>query len=93
MVFEDFKKQTEVLEIVINSVWLIDIILTFFRPEPKEKAPTLKSCAKRYILRGTFFLDIVTVIPPLATQEKYPEVNALKYLRLWHVKEIVTPLR
>lgn len=57
------------------------------------KHPTLLSVAKRYIVDGSFILDILATVPPMLTQEKYTSVNFLKYLRLYHFKDLMEPIR
>ena len=58
--------QNETLELIIDSIWLINMVITFctgtLRDGQLEKE--FKLIAKRY-LKGIFALDLLSLLPPI----------------------------
>lgn len=94
--FKDLKKQTNNYEWFVDSVWLLEIFLSFLKGHIVH-AKTFNQSAKRYMFNGplnigAFWFDAASTIPPMIFKEESLKINALKFLRLYHIKEMFYPV-
>ena len=70
----------------VNDVsWCIEIVLSFFVANPKQRTFSTIACS---YLKGYFIIDVLATIPPMITLQQYKSVNCLKFLRLLHIGEM-----
>jgi len=74
-------RSVQTLEVVIDSVLLVDIMLNFVTDNFSEPGQdiTNKQIAWRYV-RSTFFWDLAECFPGLIVQEQYTEQTRWIYL-------------
>ena len=70
----------------VNDVsWCIEIVLSFFVANPKQRTFSAIACS---YLKGYFIIDVLATIPSMITLQQYKSVNCLKFLRLLHIGEM-----
>ena len=85
LVYKDFRDEAwlRYLNIANDAAWIVVILANFFRHEELtnhfEIAKT-QMCS----LKGTFWIDILAVVPPLVYIERNWKVNACHLIRLFH---------
>jgi hypothetical protein len=94
--FKDVKKLTLNYEWFVDSIWLVEIFLSFFKGHLVH-AKDLNMAAKRYMFDGrfnigAFWFDAASTIPPMIFKEQRLSINALKFLRLYHINEMFYPI-
>jgi hypothetical protein len=93
--FPELKETTIKYEWFVDSVWLFEIFLSFFKGHI-VLANTFSQTAKRYMTDkttyiGPFWFDLASTVPPMLFREKNNKINALKFLRLYHIGEMFYP--
>lgn len=94
--FKDIKYATIRYEWFVDSVWCFEIILSFLKGHVVHSR-TVNQAAKRYMFNGpfnigAFWFDAASTIPPMIYKEKNLKINVLKFLRLYHFKEMFYPI-
>lgn len=81
------RKNLKTIEVVIDSIYLIEIILNFFK---KTRAHTTTWSIARSYIRGYFIFDVVSTIP-LFDGESF-DLYFLKCFRFVHLYRLYIPL-
>lgn len=94
-IFPPFKEATVNYEWFVDSVWCLEIFVSFFKGHIIY-APTSSRAMKRYLTNGPlyigpFWFDVASTIPPMIFKEMNLKANALKFLRLYHIGDIYLP--
>mmetsp|Transcript_4810 Transcript_4810/g.4460 ORF Transcript_4810/g.4460 Transcript_4810/m.4460 type:complete len:292 (-) Transcript_4810:1051-1926(-) len=85
LVFPEIYDRVKTWELIIDCIFVIDIILTFFKKT--AHAITLNEIGYSY-LRGYFVLDVLMTVPTLVTLQNF-SYYPFKLLRFFHVDRIL----
>lgn len=91
LVFADFKAKVIVLQLILDTMWLIGIGLNFVSADAKHK--TFREISMKYLKSGLFMIDFLSVFPALITLEKINSMSMLKFLRLHRFSEMFNPVK
>jgi hypothetical protein len=94
--FPKLKESTINYEWFVDCVWCFEILLSFFKGH-LTYAPNLEASVRRYMRQGpftigAFWFDFFSTIPPMLFKEQQLIINTLKFLRLYHFKEMYYPV-
>ena len=94
--FPQVKEATLSYEWFVDGVWCVEICLSFFKGHIVF-ANTLEKTVKRYMTDGPLgigplWFDVASTLPAMIFMEKSLKVNALKFLRLYHLNEMFFPV-
>lgn len=94
-VFPDLRNKTRNYEWFVDAVWCLEIILSFLKANKEKK--TFLSISQHYLFDGQFYVgafwfDFLSTVPPMIFLEKNLRINALHFLRIYHIKEMFYPL-
>lgn len=94
--FPVLKNSTLNYEWFVDSVWCLEILLSFFKGDIHH-VDTIQKSVRKYLTDGplnvgAFWFDFISTIPPMLFKEEFMAINSLKFLRLYHVKEMYYPV-
>ena len=91
LIFDNVRDMFIIPQLIFDSIWCVGIVMSFVLADKVNV--TFKQIAKKYLVSGRFFIDVLSTLPAMLSGETVRMWQFLKFLRLIYFLDMFHPLK